>query len=202
MSRRRQELVEKTDDEFFMLSFLQNSQSGSSVMDSCEGSQLYPPTSPIMLQVNCRCIPSVNSLMSENLTSSCESASRKILKVLQSLSTAGFKSLSSFYVCLFSVVILHLPLIILCCICLCFVSLCTFCGSIWPFFVSLSEYFAACNISLSFCGSLVSLWDCRSKKKRQAGEELMLKMMSQLECFHIKRGCNIPKCPGGKSEEL
>ncbi|XP_029381332.1 metallophosphoesterase 1 isoform X3 [Echeneis naucrates] len=29
---------------------LQNSQSGSRVMDSCEGSQLYPPTPPIMLQ--------------------------------------------------------------------------------------------------------------------------------------------------------
>ncbi|XP_053185793.1 metallophosphoesterase 1 [Scomber japonicus] len=29
---------------------LQNSQSGGAVMDSCEGSQIYPPTSPIMLQ--------------------------------------------------------------------------------------------------------------------------------------------------------
>ena len=41
-------------DEFFMLSFLQSAQSGSGVTDSCEGTQVYPPTPPIMLQVSCR----------------------------------------------------------------------------------------------------------------------------------------------------
>lgn len=38
-----------------LLSFLQSSQSGSGVTDSCEGAQLYPATPPIMLQVNCCC---------------------------------------------------------------------------------------------------------------------------------------------------
>lgn len=47
------EVVDKTADEFFMFSPLQSAQSGSGVMDGCEGSQLYPPTPPIMLQVNC-----------------------------------------------------------------------------------------------------------------------------------------------------
>ena len=49
------ELVNKTADEFFMSSSLQNSQSSGGVMDNCEGSQIYPPTPPIMLQVNCMC---------------------------------------------------------------------------------------------------------------------------------------------------
>lgn len=46
------ELVDKTADEFFMFPPLQSAQSGSGVMDGCDGSQLYPPTAPIMLQVN------------------------------------------------------------------------------------------------------------------------------------------------------
>lgn len=62
----RCEFVDKTADEFFM--FLQSSQSGSGVMDSCEGSQLYPPTPPIMLQVNCKCALYVLSFLSEKVS--------------------------------------------------------------------------------------------------------------------------------------
>lgn len=47
-------MFEDSDDEFFMSSSLQSSQSGGGLTDSCEGSQLYPSTSPIMLQVNCK----------------------------------------------------------------------------------------------------------------------------------------------------
>lgn len=45
---------DKTADGFSVLSFPQNSQSGSGVTDGCEGAQVYPPTPPIMLQVNCK----------------------------------------------------------------------------------------------------------------------------------------------------
>lgn len=49
------ELEGKTADGFSVLSSVQNSQSAGGMTDSCEGSQVYPPTPPIMLQVNCMC---------------------------------------------------------------------------------------------------------------------------------------------------
>lgn len=51
----RGRMAGETADEFSTSSFLQNSQASSGVTDSCEGSQVYPPTPPIMLQVNQAC---------------------------------------------------------------------------------------------------------------------------------------------------